>query len=399
MAAQEVSPFTPGQPVPLDLFVGREEQVEKLAEKARAASRGRFQVAFLLGERGIGKTSLASFSCVLAERRHELASVHTLLGGVATPDEMVESVFDRMIKEAADTNWFDDIRGLVEDHIETIGLFGVEVGFSPSEEQLQELTSHFDVALDRVLGAISDETNGLVLVLDDINGLADSEDFANWLKSLVDTIATSDTDFPLVLLAVGTEKVRRNLIEHQPSLARVFDLITIDSWSDEELREFYMSAFQKVDISVEEGALGLMCDFAGGLPVLAHEIGDAAFRIDDDDHIDGRDAFRAVVTAADIVGHKHLQPRVLDSIRSERYRTILRKLPTSDLGKEFKREHALDYLEEDEERVFDNFLRKMRDYNVLEQHRERGQGWYRFTSELHYLYFVIEAFREERGED
>ena len=42
-----------------------------------------------------------------------------------------------------------------------------------------------------------------MLVLDDINGLARSDEFANWLKSFVDTVATAKKPLPLFLLLVG----------------------------------------------------------------------------------------------------------------------------------------------------------------------------------------------------
>ena len=48
----EYSPFTPGQPVSPELFVGRSAEVERLAGYAADAANDRFQVAFLSGERG-----------------------------------------------------------------------------------------------------------------------------------------------------------------------------------------------------------------------------------------------------------------------------------------------------------------------------------------------------------
>ena len=58
---KDYSPFTPGRPVPAQQFVGRATEVERLRRAAAAAvATGRVQVAFLEGERGIGKSS-ASF--------------------------------------------------------------------------------------------------------------------------------------------------------------------------------------------------------------------------------------------------------------------------------------------------------------------------------------------------
>ena len=56
----------------------------------------------------------------------------------------------------------------------------------------------------RLLNEIKNQKRALFLILDDINGLAGSEVFANWLKSTVDEISTSQQKMPLCILVVGT---------------------------------------------------------------------------------------------------------------------------------------------------------------------------------------------------
>ena len=63
-----------------------------------------------------------------------------------------------------------------------------------------------------LLDKLSDQKEALLLILDDINGLATSENFANWLKSTVDEITTSGQEMPLCILVVGLEERRRELI-------------------------------------------------------------------------------------------------------------------------------------------------------------------------------------------
>lgn len=98
---KDYSPFTPGLPVPVEFFVGRLAEVNRLTEKVASAGVGRLQVAFLSGERGIGKSSLASFVRVIAERDHGALGLHTFLGGVATLEEMARRVFDNSSRKAS----------------------------------------------------------------------------------------------------------------------------------------------------------------------------------------------------------------------------------------------------------------------------------------------------------
>ncbi len=77
----ESSPFTPGQPVPIEFFVGRVKEIEQLRSLVRAAVNGKFKIGFVTGERGIGKTSLVSFVRHLSEREDKVAGAHVFLGG------------------------------------------------------------------------------------------------------------------------------------------------------------------------------------------------------------------------------------------------------------------------------------------------------------------------------
>jgi len=394
---KDYSPFTPGQPVPVEFFVGRLAEVRKLVERVEAATSGKLQVAFLTGERGIGKSSLASFVRFIGERDHKVLGLHTFLGGVTSLEEMARRVFDRLLKDSLGKTWEAKIKDFFGNRIKQVGLFGVSVEFEALDRDLRRMVHDFAPALRNLIERLGDEKKAILLVLDDINGLSTSEDFANWLKSLVDEIATSMQPLPLCLSLVGLEERRQSLVSLQPSLARIFDVIDIKTWTEEETRDFFRTAFSKVSVPVDEKALSVMSRFAGGLPVLAHEIGDATFKEDTDNRIDERDAINGVVTAADIIGRKHLEPQVFQAIRSARYREILRKIAQKQFEVSFKRRDLHPLLSEDQAKVFNNFLTRMKKLGVIQTDLEGGRGTYRFTNRLHALYFWLEAERAKKG--
>ncbi len=390
---KDYSPFTPGLPAPVEFFVGRREQVQRLLGKVTAGMEGRLQVAFLTGERGIGKSSLATFVRFLAERDHQALGLHTFLGGVSTLEEMARRVFDRLLKESLGQTWESRIKEFFGNHIKQVGLFGVSVEFEAPEKDLRRMVHDFAPALRNLIRRLQGQKKGMFLILDDINGLATSENFANWIKSLVDEIATSGEPLPLCLVLVGLEERRQSLVKLQPSLARVFDLIEVQTWNEQETQTFFQTTFAKVNVTVAPQALNDLAYFSGGLPMLAHEIGEAVFQVDSDDHIDEKDAILGIVATADIVGRKHLEPQVFQATRSVRYRAILRKLAKRPFGFRFKRSEIRDRLSADENRVLDNFLTKMKKLRVLLPDPDAGPGAYRFANRLYYLYFQLEARR------
>lgn len=396
MPRDTTSPFTPGRPVPVEFFAGRQDEIERLRRKVReAVSAKRIEVAFVAGERGIGKSSLVSFVRHLCERDFSTLGIHAFMGGVDTVEGAVRRVFDQLLKESAEGSLFDAIKGLFGKHIREVGLFGISVEFDPSHRELATLTGSFAGALRNLLASVRDKRQGILLVMDDINGLAGSLAFANWLKSLVDEISTTSQPLPLCLILVGLDERRRSLIEHQPSLARVFDPVVVRAWSEDETSGFLEESFRKVGMRCEPSAAKLMTRYAGGLPVLAHEIGDATFSADRDGVIDEHDALDGVVAAADVVGRRYLDPVVYRSIRSQRYRTILRRLARESSRRSFRRSEVRESLPDDERRVFDNFLAKMKKLGVVEEDPEKGSGAYQFSTLLHYLYFAMEAGRAE----
>ena len=117
--------------------------------------------------------------------------------------------------------------------------------------------------------------------MDDINGLAESPGFPNWYKSFVDTVATSSNyqEYPALIMICGLPERHFQLVAHQPSIARIFRVLELERLSDEEVEDFFIRAFESVDVSVEDDAMQLMVEYSSGLPIMMQEIGDATYWI------------------------------------------------------------------------------------------------------------------------
>lgn len=390
----EASPFTPGQPVPIDFFVGRISEVERLRSLVRAATQGRFKIGFVTGERGIGKSSLVSFVRHLCEGEDAVAGAHIFLGGATGLEDMIKRTFDRILKDSIDKTWSEKVSKFFGDRVRKVGLFGASVELNLKPEEISMLAHDFIPSLRQLVAQLKGERKALLLILDDINGLADSLVFANWLKSTVDQIGTQNEPFHVCILIVGLEERRLSLIKLQPSLARVFDITEIRPWSDEETANFYQQSFQRTAaIQVNEDAVQAMVQFTGGLPVFAHEIGDAVWRRARKPIIDLDEAVSGVFDAAEIIGLKFLEPQVFQAIRSPRYRSILRKLADRSLNPLLQRAEIRKKLTTEENKVLDNFLNRMKQLGVIVPENEAGAGSYRFANQLYQLYFQLEAAR------
>ena len=390
------SPFTPGNPVPVELFVGREEQIKEVLRYVKQTLSGRQQNVFLIGDRGIGKSSLASFLRHYVNTKFDILCIHAFLGSVSTLKEMVHRIFEQLLKETRSYKWYENIKVFFGKYIREVGLFGISVSFNPPEEDLKELVNKFPEILNNILEKIKDQKRGLFIILDDINGLAELKEFADWYKSFVDEVATHYKDFPVFIMLVGLPEKRDKLSKLQPSLMRIFKIIEIGRLSDNEVKNFLYKAFNSVNMEIKEDALELMVKFSSGLPILMHEIGDATFWLDKDGIIDLKDATIGILKAAEEVGRKYLDPKVYRAIRSEKYRSILRKMGEMRISKTFNKKEIESKLEPQERKVLNNFLRKLKKLGVIESDLE-GRGSYRFVNEIYPIYIWMESNKPKRN--
>lgn len=111
---KDYSPFTPGQPASNELFVGRKSEVERLVKMVGASVTGRLQMAYLSGERGIGKSSIASFVRRVCEQKHRVLGVHAYLGGVNSLEDMVSRIFNQILKVTHENDGSTNSKGYSE---------------------------------------------------------------------------------------------------------------------------------------------------------------------------------------------------------------------------------------------------------------------------------------------
>ncbi|MEM6269996.1 MAG: ATP-binding protein [Bacteroidota bacterium] len=387
---KEYSPFEPGKPVSPGMFVGRESQITEVDRYLRQVQYGKPQSLFLIGDCGVGKTSLAGFISRLAESNRHLLSVHTFLSGVHSLEGIIQQVFTELAKKARSENLYDKVSSLFGDRIEEVGLFGVNVKFKPNQDQLSALVSDFPEAIAAFHEKIKHHKSGILIILDDINGAISSGEFANWFKSMWDRVNVSSAGFPVFFLLIGLPEKRDLLFKQPPSLMRIFQILEIGRLTDEEIIQFYQNRFEEAGMELEEAAMRLMVGFCSGLPIMMPEIGDAVFWQTNSGIITERDAQNGILDASERIGKKYLDPKFYNVVRSERYRSIIGKIG-QHLAFDFTKREIESGLTEEEKRVFGNLLRKLRELGILTQPPELPRGSYRFTNRLYLTYLYMKS--------
>lgn len=387
------SPFYPDQPVPPQSFAGRDAEIRRILEQGVGqAVRGKPVSFYIEGDYGIGKSSIASYIQMLAERDHAMIGLHVALGGVTSLVELSEHILKSALNlDLSQPSRREALGNWLGKYIGKQNLFGFTLNLDALKSELpktlhpSDLLRFFKDCLEKI---DQGKAKGLFLVFDELNGLANQPDFAPFLKSLVDTNARGTPPVPLLLVLCGTAERRGQLITHHPSISRIFDIVTIDRLSDAEVTEFFKRSFESVNMSVSEAALDHMVYASAGIPKVMQLVGNCVFWTAKGTKVSDQDAFDGIVAAAADFGKRFVERQVLDLVQSRDYRTILDKL-TRQLGPgnlAFVKKELEANLTASERRKLSNFLQKMKKLNVIASGPVRGEYVFQIRMVQTYLW-------------
>lgn len=388
------SPFYPGQPVPVELFVGRAAQIDKIMNRGvRQVAEGKPVCMYIQGEYGIGKSSIAGFTQLLADKNCGLHGIYTTLGGAKDIIDVAKSVLEATLRSGAyDPKKSEHMRNWLAKYIGKQQLFGFTVNAEALKKDAPNLSTPFGMLgfLTETKKRLEDTgVKGIFLVLDEINGITADPQFSHFIKGLIDTNALSREPLPLLLMLCGVEERRREMIQKHQPIDRCFEIVDIEVMDNNEMKEFFQRAYESVKITVDSDGMWFLTHYSGGFPKIMHLVGDAAYWIDKDNIIDKSDALDAIIDAADDVGKKYVDHQVYKALKSEDYHSILDKIAkmSGPSSMKFTKSKIAAELEENEKAKLNNFLQRMKKLKVL--HSGDIPGEYIFNQRMVKLYIWL----------
>lgn len=252
--AQLSTAFNPSGPVSsLDLFAGRLEQISQLLSAVGQIG----QHVVLFGERGVGKTSLASLT-------------HELWNQVMKGSTTVFPV--RLSCSQTDTfgSVWANIAELITDEHEK------RHATLPSGETWNELLAEIKMedanphSIRRFLSLLGKK---FIIVIDEFDQLGHEGsigEFATTIKGLSDYLVET------TLILVGVADTVDNLIEDYASVERALIQVRMPRMSTDELVDIISKGYNRVGLEATSESLETMGRLAQGLPHYAHRFGQEA---------------------------------------------------------------------------------------------------------------------------
>ena len=97
------------------------------------------------------------------------------------------------------------------------------------------------------------EYKGILIVIDDINGLSNSKEFVDWYKSFADTLNVEEYyHLPLYFLLASYPDKFDNMVLLEKSFGRLFHFAHVDELSDGQVKEFFKDSFKSVNLEIND---------------------------------------------------------------------------------------------------------------------------------------------------
>lgn len=384
------SPFEPGHHVSPDNFKGREEDIVKIIRyMPRIINKGIPEHFFVIGKRGMGKTSFVKYVGNKVEEDFHMLPIYVNNEGRDDIEELIQLILEAIFKELDKTNKGKKIIEEFVGNINEIKLPGIGLSLDNKKDFVKNVKNNFADFLLNISKSLKDN-NGIFLIIDDINGLSKTSEFPNWYKGLSETIDFSDNKVPIAFTLVSYRENFNRLTEHNPSFSRIFHLIEIDHLDDDDIKTFFIDNFEKYNIEFEdEKPLQEMVYYSWGMPLAMQQIGEETFWNVKSNLINEEMVLKGILNAAIEIGKKQIS-LILDRIENDEYDKILLKLGKNKLIK-FEKSEIANILSESENNLLDDFLTQMKELNILEHVGRKANEEYTFTNRLYFVYFLIMA--------
>ncbi|MBI5562619.1 MAG: ATP-binding protein [Deltaproteobacteria bacterium] len=295
-AAKGKSPFYVGQPVPVKFFIGRQNELKKIMRAIGQVEHGKQQAVFLTGEHGIGKSSLAGYMRRYAEKYHHILGIHLLLGSAKTIEDVAAKTVDALVKTRHPNQAVTDaIREFLSKYTIADAALGINIDVETLRADSAGLANGFLPLLHELTSRLHGHgIRGVMLIMDEINWIASNQQFPHFLKALIDENGLSSAPLPILLMLCGVEEKRQEMIGNYQPIERVFNIIDLKPFNDDDMKAFFTKTFNAAGMKVKDEALSGLCHYSAGLPRIMHVIGDNVFWVDNDNVIDGEDVTKGI---------------------------------------------------------------------------------------------------------
>lgn len=323
------------------MFSGRVEELLTLEKILFQTKNGNPQHFAIIGERGIGKSSLFYYLGAVARGDVESVSAgafHFLTVNVTFEPatdyvEIIRKVAKALQKCAASHQTAKATASVVWDFLKRWEVAGVK--YTPAEqtassELLEELTD----ATVRTCEALKNDIDGILILIDEADKPDATANLGEFAKLFTERLSKENCNTVALGLA-GLPALLPKLRKSHESAPRVFEVLTLDPLLPDERIAVISKGLDEAEprngyrVTTEAAAEQLISMLSEGYPHFIQQFAYCAFEADTDNRIDGADVVKGAFGengAFKQLGVKYFEGLYFDQISSPEYRRVLRAM-------------------------------------------------------------------------
>lgn len=328
-----INPFRPSGIAFSTLFRGRDEELERIRISLSQAEHANPVHLTILGERGIGKSSLLLRAQRLAEQGSATDSpflvVHIELAPTATYVEILRKIASELRRKLSQEQRLKEIVDRVWGWLQNWEFKGVKYSAKPSNDEAHQLVEELAEALCTTAREIRSSKSGILIIIDEADKPPYQSHLGELCKLLTERLTKLECHHVAIVLA-GLPVLVKKLHDSHESAPRVFSMLELRSLSKQEVTEVLAAGLSKAaldnqeEFAIRNAAISRIAYYSEGHPGYVQEFAYAAFEASRDDVIDVQDVQAGEERALRELGLKHFKRVYIDQARGIHQRTVLR---------------------------------------------------------------------------
>jgi hypothetical protein len=380
--ANRLNPFKPNNPVYSGMFAGRSNELKKIDNSLFQTAYDNPANLLLIGERGIGKTSLllvakyfAQGDIIWESKKHNFLTVQfNINNNFSTLDFILkfQNALKREIyKQYKTYKIIEEFWGFIK----KIEIAGCKIN-SEKKTEVQLIIDDFIYSLINTVKSINEDKSnpkeGILVLIDEADTANESLDLGALLKNLTETLVTENCNKVLFILA-GLPHVTEVLRKSHESSPRLFEELVIGPLSLDDTKYVLKQAIIEVNKVEPERNLQFTDDaqtafhaMSEGYPHFLQQIGYSTLELTDSNIITGqlvRESMFAGGGALKIIGDRYYADLYYTKINVDSYRQILDIMALK--WNEWITKHEIRKLFKGSDTTLTNGIQALRDRNII----------------------------------
>jgi len=341
----KINPFNPNSPTGPGMFAGRIKEIEAIEQILLQTRANKGHGFLLLGQRGIGKTSLLNLVKFQAQGsvKTKGEKLNFLVIEIDITKETtlytiikkIEIALKRQLAKSEPTRkLFSDIwkfLGKVE-------VAGVKVNTSIDYDK-ELFFEEFSYSLADTLKRITAKSrenfesthDGILLIIDETDNASKELDLGTFLKLLMERLQKEDSQ-QLMIGVSGLPKTKEILIESHPSSIRIFEELNLDRLTDDDIKYVikrvldHSKELNGIRTEIEQEAENNLIRLSEGFPHFIHQYGYCAFDLSDGlfiTEVNIQNGAFGNNGAIEKIGDKYYRDDFYNKIKVDSYRQVL----------------------------------------------------------------------------